>query len=243
MASILDKHVQTVQTMFRQLTPSCFRHMEACRRRAFCSAMGLVEGSGSCSPYGSPPKGCLAQRMGLSESAPCSAYGTSDPLGKCALLGVWKPVEGMHSFRRWQEKMPQWGPIAWIRERAARKRHDGAFSRADILRPPLFGKLRDLAFVELSYSVRAFAGFSLRNEVCRGPLSRFLPSGLETLQGFLTMRFGVRCLRQEIGAVFEYHVFYGREQQKRKHQNWWLMPCGRIVWRWSSLCGLFRFGG
>lgn len=57
-------------------------------------------------------------------------------------------------------------------------------------------------FVELSYSVRAFAGFSLRNEVCReAPLSRFLPSGLETLHGFLVMRFGVRCLRQEIGAV------------------------------------------
>ena len=59
--------------------------------------------------------------------------GPLGPLGKCALLGVWKLVEGMHSFRRWQ-KTPQWGPIAWIWERAARKRHDGAFSRADILR-------------------------------------------------------------------------------------------------------------
>ena len=59
--------------------------------------------------------------------------GPLGPLGKCASLGVWKPVEGMHSFRRWQ-KMPQWGPIAWMRERAARKRHNGAFSRADILR-------------------------------------------------------------------------------------------------------------
>ena len=48
-------------------------------------------------------------------------------------IAIRKPVEGMHSFRRWQ-KMPQWGPIAWIRERAARKRHDGAFSWADILR-------------------------------------------------------------------------------------------------------------
>ena len=55
------------------------------------------------------------------------------PLGKCALLCVWKLIEGMRSFRRWQ-KTPQWGPIAWIRERAARKRHDGAFSRADIFR-------------------------------------------------------------------------------------------------------------
>ena len=59
-------------------------------------------------------------------------------------LGVWKPVEGMHSFRRWQ-KMPQWGPIAWIWERAARKRHDGAFL-GRIFFGALFGKLRDLAF-------------------------------------------------------------------------------------------------
>ena len=64
---------------------------------------------------------------------PVWRMGPLGPLGKCALLGVWKPVEGMHSLRRWQ-KTPQWGPFAWIWERAARKRHDGAFSRADILR-------------------------------------------------------------------------------------------------------------
>ena len=36
---------------------------------------------------------------------PVRRMGPLGPLGKCALLGVWKPVEGMHSFRRWQ-KMP-----------------------------------------------------------------------------------------------------------------------------------------
>ena len=84
--------------------------------------MGLVEKVGPVRHTEARRKVRLARRMG-----------PLGPLGKCALLGVWKPVEGMHSFRRWQ-KMPQWGPIAWIRERAARKRHDGAFSRADILR-------------------------------------------------------------------------------------------------------------
>ena len=87
--------------------------------------MGLVEKVGPVRHTEARRKVRLARRMG--------ALGSLGPLGKCALLGVWKPVEGMHSFRRWQ-KMPQWGPIAWIWERAARKRHDGAFSRADILR-------------------------------------------------------------------------------------------------------------
>ena len=81
--------------------------------------MGLVEKVGPVRHTEARRKVRLARRMG--------------PLGKWALLGVWRPVEGMHSFRPWQ-KMPQWGPIAWIWERAARKRHDGAFSRADILR-------------------------------------------------------------------------------------------------------------
>ena len=81
--------------------------------------MGLVEKVGPVRHTEARRKVRLARRMG--------------PLGKWTLLGVWRPVEGMHSFRPWQ-KMPQWGPIAWIWERAARKRHDGAFSRADILR-------------------------------------------------------------------------------------------------------------
>lgn len=57
-------------------------------------------------------------------------------------------------------------------------------------------------FVELSYSVRAFAGFSsVMGSAERPPCRVFCHLGLETLHGFLTMRFGVRCLRQEIGAV------------------------------------------
>ena len=84
--------------------------------------MGLVEKVGPVRHTEARRKVRLARRMG-----------PLGPLGKYALLGVWKPVEGMYSFRRWQ-KMPQWGPIAWIWERAARKRHDGVFSRADILR-------------------------------------------------------------------------------------------------------------
>lgn len=87
--------------------------------------MGLVEKVGPVRHTEARRKVRLVRRMG--------PLGPLGPLGKCALLGVWKSVGGMHSFRRWQ-KTPQWGPIAWIRERAARKRHDGAFSRADILR-------------------------------------------------------------------------------------------------------------
>ena len=52
---------------------------------------------------------------------------------KVRLARRMEACRSTHPFRRWQ-KMPQWGPIAWIWERAARKRHDGAFSRADILR-------------------------------------------------------------------------------------------------------------
>ena len=133
-------------------------------------------------------------------------------------LGVWKSVEGMHSFRRWQ-KMPQWGPIAWIRERAARKRHDGAFSRADILRLSFRKNYVTWPFVELSYSVRAFAGFSLRNEVCReAPLSRFLPSGARDAARFSCDAFRRKVSSSRDWSCFEYHVFYGCEQQKWKHQ-------------------------
>lgn len=93
------------------------RRMEACRRCALRSAYDVL----------------LKKLVLFAIRKPVERCGTRGLAEKCALLGVWKPVEGMHSFRRWQ-KTPQWGPIAWIRERAARKRHDGAFSRADILR-------------------------------------------------------------------------------------------------------------
>ena len=69
--------------------------------------MGLVEKVGPVRHTEARRKVCLARRMEARRST--------------------------HSLRRWQ-KTPQWGPIAWIWERAARKRHDGAFSRADILR-------------------------------------------------------------------------------------------------------------
>ena len=120
---------------------------------------------------------------------------------KVCSLGVWKPVEGMHSFRRWQ-KTPQWGPIAWIRGRAARNRHDGAFSRADILRLS-FRKITCpgllLNLVTPFGLLRAFP--SVMRSAERPPCRVFCHLGLETLHSFLVMRFGVRCLRQEIGAV------------------------------------------
>lgn len=74
-------------------------------------------------------------------------------------------------------------------------------------------------FVELSYSVRAFVGFSLRNEVCReAPLSRFLPSGARDAARFSCDAFRRKVSSSRDWSCFEYHVYYGCEQQKRKHQ-------------------------
>lgn len=74
-------------------------------------------------------------------------------------------------------------------------------------------------FVELSYSVRAFAGFSLRNEACReAPLSRFLPSGARDAARFSYDAFRRKVSSSRDWSCFEYQVFYGCEQQKRKHQ-------------------------
>ena len=74
-------------------------------------------------------------------------------------------------------------------------------------------------FVELSYSVWAFAGFSLRNGVCReAPLSRFLPSGARDAARFSYDAFRRKVSSSRDWSCFEYHVFYGCEQQKRKHQ-------------------------
>ena len=68
-------------------------------------------------------------------------------------------------------------------------------------------------FVELSYSVRAFAGFSLRNEVCReAPLSRFLPSGARDAARFSSDAFRRKVSSSRDWSCFEYHVFYGCEQ-------------------------------
>lgn len=74
-------------------------------------------------------------------------------------------------------------------------------------------------FVELSYSVRAFVGFFLRNEVRReAPLSRFLPSGARDAARFSCDAFRRKVSSSRDWSCFEYHVFYGCEQQKRKHQ-------------------------
>lgn len=74
-------------------------------------------------------------------------------------------------------------------------------------------------FVELSYSVRAFAGFLLRNKVCReAPLSRFLPSGARDAARFSCDAFRRKVSSSRDWSCFEYHVFYGCEQQKWKHQ-------------------------
>ena len=74
-------------------------------------------------------------------------------------------------------------------------------------------------FVELSYSVWAFAGFFLRNKVCReAPLSRFLPSGARDAARFSCDAFRRKVSSSRDWSCFEYHVFYGCEQQKWKHQ-------------------------
>lgn len=74
-------------------------------------------------------------------------------------------------------------------------------------------------FVELSYSVRAFAGFSFRNEVCReAPLSCFLAYGARDAARFSCDAFRRKVSSSRDWSCFEYHVFYGCEQQKRKHQ-------------------------
>ena len=124
-------------------------------------------------------------------------------------LGVWKPVEGMHSFRpdcvdlgTCCQETPRWGLFS------------GGYSSA------LFSKnYVTWPFVELSYSVRAFTDFSLRNEVCReAPLSRFLPCGARDAARFSCDAFRRKVSSSRDWSCFEYHVFYGCEQQKWKHQ-------------------------
>lgn len=74
-------------------------------------------------------------------------------------------------------------------------------------------------FAELGCSVRAFASLFLCNEACKeAPLSRFLPSEARG-----AARFSYDAFRRKVSAsrdwsCFEYHVFYGCEQQKRKYQ-------------------------
>ena len=75
------------------------------------------------------------------------------------------------------------------------------------------------SFVELGCSVWAFASLSLCNEACReAPLSRFLPSGARGAARFPCDAFRRKVSASRDWSCFEYHVLYGCEQQKRKHQ-------------------------
>ena len=148
-----------------------------------------------CSVYGS--------LSDLSESVPCSAY---ESLSKaCILFGVGRKCRDgarLHGFGNVLPGNVTMGPFS------------GGYSSA------LFSEnYVTWPFVELGYSVRAFAGFSLRNEVCReAPLSRFLPSGARDAARFSCDAFRRKVSSSGDWSCFEYHVFYGCEQQKRKHQ-------------------------
>ena len=173
--------------------------MEACRRCALRSAYDILLKKWSCSPYGSPPKGalqgdlpksvpCSAYRSlsDLSERVPCSAYGGLSKHAFFAALAE-NAVMGPDCMDLGTccQETPRWGLFL------------GGYSSA------LFSEnCVTWPFVELSCFVRAFAGFSfVMRSAERPPCRVFCHLGLETLHGFLVMRFGVRCLRQEIGAV------------------------------------------
>ena len=104
-------------------------------------------------------------------------------------FGVWRPVGGVRSVRR-MEACRRHAFFAALAENAAMGPDcmDLGTCCQETPRWGLFSggyssvffseNYVTWPFVELSYSVRAFAGFSLRNEVCREALlSRFLPSG------------------------------------------------------------------
>ncbi len=157
-------------------------------------------------------------------------------------LGVWKLVGGVRSVRR----MGASRKVCFARRMEACRRHaffsalaENAAMGPDCMdsgtccqETPRWGLFLGgyssalfsenyvtWPFVELSYSVRAFAGFFLRNEVCReAPLSRFLPSGARDAARFSCDAFRRKVSSSRDWSCFEYHVFYGREQQKRKHQ-------------------------
>ena len=157
-------------------------------------------------------------------------------------LGVWKPVEGVRSARRmascWKSasrsaygSLSKHAFFAALAENAAMGPDcmDSGTCCQETPRWGLFSGGYSSAlfseryvtwpFVELSYSVRAFAGFSLRNEVCReAPLSRFLASGARDAARFSSDAFRRKVSSSRDWSCFEYHVFYGCEQQKRKHQ-------------------------
>ena len=168
--------------------------------------MELVEKVGPVRHTEARRKVCLARRMG-----------PLGPLGKCALLGVWRPVEARILCG-----------VGRKRRNGARLHEFGNVLPGNATMGPFLGRIFSALFsenyvtwpfVELSYSVRAFAGFFLRNKVYReAPLSRFLSSRARD-----AARFSYHAFRRKVSAsrdwsCFEYHVFYGCEQQKWKHQ-------------------------
>lgn len=139
----------------------------------------------------------------LSESVLCSAYGGLSNHAFFAALAenAAKGPDCMNLGTCCQET-PRWGLLSG--------RYSSDFFPENYVTWP---------FVELSCFVRAFAGFSLRNEVCReAPLSRFLPSGARGAARFSCDAFRRKVSSSRDWSCFEYHVFYGCEQQKRKHQ-------------------------
>lgn len=140
---------------------------------------------------------------GLAEKCARSAYGSLSRA--CVLFGVGRKRRNgarLHGFGNVLPGNVAMGPFL------------GGYSSA------LFSEnYVTWPFVELSCFVRAFAGFSLRNEVCReAPLSRFLPSGARDAARFSCDAFRRKVSSSRDWSCFEYHVFYGCEQQKRKHQ-------------------------
>lgn len=154
--------------------------------------MGLVEKVDSVRHTEARRKVCFARRMEVSRRhAFFSALAENAVMGPdCMSLGTCC------------QETPRWGLFS------------GGYSSA------LFSEnYVTWPFVELSYSVWAFADFFLRNKVCREALlSRFLPSGARDAARFSCDAFRRKVSSSRDWSCFEYHVFYGCEQQKRKHQ-------------------------
>lgn len=175
--------------MFRWLTPSRSAYGILLKKLVLFAIRKPVE---RCGTRGLAEKVCLVRRMEA-----CRRHAFFSALAENAAMGP----DCMNLGTCCQET-PRWGLFS------------GGYSSA------LFsGNYVTWPFVELSYSVRAFAGFSLRNEVCReAPLSRFLPSGARDAARFSCDAFRRKVSSSRDWSCFEYHVFYGCEQQKRKHQ-------------------------
>lgn len=178
--------------MFRRLTPSCSAYGSLSEVCAPFGVWHLVEKVGPVRHTEARRKVCLVRRMEA-----CRRHAFFSALAENAAMGP----DCMDLGTCCQET-PRWGL------------YSGGYSSV------LFSEnYVTWPFVELSYSVRAFAGFSLRNEVCReAPLSRFLPSGARDAARFSSDAFRRKVSSSRDWSCFEYHVFYGCEQQKWKHQ-------------------------